>query len=204
MKTTTRILIALLLVVSLLCALCVFVSAEGEDETTPDPETAVSEENEASEAVEEKGGFADALWDFVASHAAAIFSGASLAGIGVLFFLWKKGLLPIVDRVLKKIAESVTTTSKSLEGKNDEMSKTLLGFLEQLEPYLPMLKELTESLQSVKADKEAQLIINKGVFDLLGMIIETARIPDSVKEQYRLEKVKAEKAMMEIEAGESE
>lgn len=204
MKTTTRILIALLLVVSLLCALCVFVSAEGEDETTPEPETAVSEENGASETVEDKVGFADALWDFVASHAATIFSGVSLAGIGVLFFLWKKGLLPIVDRVLKKIAESVTTTSKSLEGKNDEMSKTLLGFLERLEPYLPMLKDLTESLQSVKADKEAQLIINKGVFDLLGMIIETARIPDSVKEQYRLEKVKADKAMMEIEAGDSE
>ena len=36
------------------------------------------------------------------------------------------------------------------------------------------------------------------------MIIETARVPDSVKEQYRLEKVKAEKAMMEIEAGDSE
>lgn len=203
MKLTTRIFIALLLVVSLLCALCVFVSAEGEDETTPEPETAVSEENGASEAVE-KQGFADALWDFVASHAATIFSGASLAGIGVLFFLWKKGLLPIVDRVLKKIAESVTTTSASLEGKNDEMSKTLLGFLERLEPYLPMLKDLTESLQSVKAEKDAQLIINKGVFDLLGMIIETARIPDSVKEQYRLEKVKADKAMMEIEAGDSE
>ena len=205
MKTTTRILIALLLVVSLLCALCVFVSAEGEDETTPAPEIAVSEENGASETVEEKVGFADALWDFVASHAAAIFSGASLAGIGVLFFLWKKGLLPIVDRVLKKIAESVTTTSKSLEGKNDEMSKTLLGFLEQIQPYLPLLKELTESLQSVKTEKEAQLIIDKGVFDLLGLIIESGRVPDSVKEQYRLYKVKADEAIYELEgSGDSE
>lgn len=203
MKTSTRILIALLLVLALSFAFCLFVSAEGEDENAPEPENAVSEENGASEAVE-KQGFASVVWDWVSEHLPEIFSGAGVVGIGVLLFLWKKGLLPIVDRVLKKIAESVTTTSKSLEGKNDEMSKTLLVFLEKIQPYLPLLKELTESLHSVKAEKEAQLIINKGVFDLLGMIIETARIPDSVKEQYRLEKVKAEKAMMEIEAGDSE
>lgn len=203
MKTTTRILIALLLVLSLLCAFCVFVSAEGEDENAPEPEIAVSEENGASEGVE-KQGFADALWDFVGDNADTIFSGIALAGIGTLLFLWKKGLIPIVSGVLAKISKSVTDTSSSLEDKSDEMSQTLLGFLKQVEPYLPMLKDLTESLHSVKAEKDAQLIINKGVFDLLGMIIETARIPDSVKEQYRLEKVKAEKAMMEIEAGDSE
>lgn len=203
MKTTTRIFIALLLVLSLLCAFCLFVSAEGEDENAPEPEIAVSEENGASEGVE-KQGFADALWDFVGDNADTIFSGIALAGIGTLLFLWKKGLIPIVSGVLAKISKSVTDTSSSLKDKSDEMSQTLLGFLKQVEPYLPMLKDLTESLHSVKAEKDAQLIINKGVFDLLGMIIETARIPDSVKEQYRLEKVKAEKAMMEIEAGDSE
>lgn len=204
MKTTTRIFIAFILILSLLSAFCLFVSAEGEDENAPEPEIAVSEENEASEAVEEKDGWATVLWDFISSNADAIFSGIALAGIGTLLFLWKKGLIPIVSGVLAKISKSVTDTSASLEGKSDEMSQTMLGFLKQIEPYLPMLKDLTESLQSVKAEKEAQLIINKGVFDLLGMIIETARVPDSVKEQYRLEKVKAEKAMMEIEAGDSE
>lgn len=205
MKLTTRILIALLLVLSFCFAFCLFVSAEEADENAPEPEIAVSEENGASEAVEEKDGWATVLWDFVARNADTIFSGIALAGIGTLLFLWKKGLIPIVSGVLAKISKSVTDTSASLDGKSDEMSQTLLGFLKKIEPYLPMLKDLTESLQSVKAEKEAQLVINKGVFDLLGMIIETARIPDSVKEQYRLEKVKADKAMMEIEgSGDSE
>ena len=166
MKTTTRILIALLLVLSFLCVFCLFVSAEGEDETTPEPEIAVSEENGASETVE-KQGFASVVWEFVADNADAIFSGIALAGIGTLLFLWKKGLIPIVSGVLAKISKSVTDTSASLEGKSDEMSKTMLLFLKRLEPYLPMLKDLTESLQSVKAEKDAQLIINKGVFDIL-------------------------------------
>lgn len=201
MKTTTRVLLVLLLVLSLLSALCIFVSAEEADESATEPEIAVSEENGASQTVEEKQGFASVVWDWVSEHLPEIFSGAGVVGVGVLLFLWKKGLLPIVDRVLKRIAESVTTTSKSLEGKNDEMSKTLLGFMEQIQPYLPLLKELTESLKAVRSEKEAQIVINKGVFDMLGLIIETARVPDSVKEQYRLYKAKADKAMMEIEAG---
>jgi len=205
MKTTIRILVALLLVLSLCSAFCLFVSADAADENAPEPEIAVSEENGASETVEEKVGFADAVWGFVSSHAAAIFSGASLAGIGVLFFLWKKGLLPIVDRVLKKIAQSVTTTSKSLEGKSDAMSQTMLGFLKQIEPYLPMLKDLTESLHSVKAEKDAQLIINRETVNLLCLMVETARFPDSVKEQARLYKTECDKAMMENEgSGDSE
>lgn len=201
MKNTTRFFIAFILILSLCLALCLFVSAEEAEENAPEPQIAVSEENGASETVEETQGFASVVWDWVSEHLPEIFSGAGVVGVGVLLFLWKKGLLPIVDRVLKKIAESVTTTSKSLEGKNDEMSKTLLGFMEQIQPYLPLLKELTESLKAVRSEKEAQLVINKGVFDMLGLIIETARVPDSVKEQYRLYKAKADKAMMEIEAG---
>ena len=84
------------------------------------------------------------------------------------------------------------------------MAKTLLDFTKQIEPYLPLLKDLASTMKAAKTEKDAQLIIDKGVFDLLGLIIETGRVPASVKEQYRLYKAKADDAMMEIEAGDSE
>ena len=203
MKTTTRILIALLLVVSLLCALCVFVSAEGEDETTPEPETAVSEENGASEAVE-KQGFADALWDFFGDNADKILAGANTALAIILMWMYKRSLIPSVGKSLSQINGAVTTTTAALAEQNNATATSVKLIVDMFQPFLLRTEELTNALTTIKSEKEAQLIINKGVFDLLGMIIETARIPDSVKEQYRLEKVKADKAMMEIEAGDSE
>lgn len=203
MKTTTRILIALLLVVSLLCALCVFVSAEGEDETTPEPEIAVSEENGASETVE-KQGFASAVWEFVADNVGEIFAGANTALAAILLWLYRRSLIPSVGKSLTMINGAVTTTTAALAEQNNATATSVKLIVDMLQPFLLRTEELTNALSAIKTDKEAQLIINKGVFDLLGMIIETARVPDSVKEQYRLEKVKAEKAMMEIEAGDSE
>ena len=203
MKTTTRILIALLLVVSLLCALCVFVSAEGEDETTPEPEIAVSEENGASEAVK-KQGFADALWDFVGDNADKILAGANTALAIILMWMYKRSLIPSVGKSLSQINGAVTTTTAALEEQNNATATSVKLIVDMLQPFLLRTEELTNALSTIKSEKKAQLIINKGVFDLLGMIIETARVPDSVKEQYRLEKVKAEKALMEIEAGDSE
>ena len=203
MKTTTRILIALLLVVSLLCALCVFVSAEGEDETTPEPEIAVSEENGASEAVK-KQGFADARWDFVGDNADKILAGANTALAIILMWMYKRSLIPSVGKSLSQINGAVTTTTAALEEQNNATATSVKLIVDMLQPFLLRTEELTNALSTIKSEKKAQLIINKGVFDLLGMIIETARVPDSVKEQYRLEKVKAEKALMEIEAGDSE
>ena len=99
---------------------------------------------------------------------------------------------------------AVSETSRTLAEQNNATATSVKLIVDMLQPFLSRTKELTTALSTIKSEKDAQLIINKGVFDLLGMIIETARIPDSVKEQYRLEKVKAEKAMMEIEAGDSE
>lgn len=203
MKTTNRILIALLLVLSFLCAFCLFVSAEGEDENAPEPEIAVSEENGASEAVE-KQGFADALWDFVGDNADKILAGANTALAIILVWMYKRSLIPSVGKSLTMINGAVSETSKTLAEQNNATATSVKLIVDMLQPFLSRTEGLTTALSTIKSEKEAQLIINKGVFDLLGMIIETARVPDSVKEQYRLEKVKADKAMMEIEAGDSE
>ena len=203
MKTTTRILIALLLALSLLCAFCLFVSAEGEDETTPEPETAVSEENGASEAVE-KQGFASAVWEFVSDNANKIFAVANATLTSILLWQYRRSLLPSVGKTLTMINGAVSQTSKTLAEQNGATATSVNLIVDMLQPFLSRTEELTTALSTIKSEKQAQLIINKGVFDLLGMIIETARVPDSVKEQFRLEKVKADKAMMEIEAGDSE
>lgn len=204
MKTTTRILIALLLVLSLLCAFCLFVSAEGEDENAPEPEIAVSEENGASEEVETKT-FGDVVSGFISDHRGELLSVASLILTGILAYLWKKRLLPSVGNSLSQINGAVTLTTAALADKSDAMSQTLLEFLKKIEPYLPMLKDLAESLQSVKAEKDAQLIINRETVNLLCLMVETARFPDSVKEQARLYKTECDKAMMENEgSGDSE
>lgn len=198
MKTTTRIILALILVLSLCSALCLFVSAEGTDENTPEPEIAADAENGASEAVE-KQGFASVLMDFVSDNADTIFAGATTALSLLLMWLFRKSLIPSVGKSLSEINGAVTTTSAALADQTNEMSQSLLGFLKKIEPYLPLLKNLTDSLQDVKSEKQAQLVIDKGVFDLLGLIVEAGRVPDSVKEQYRLYKAKADAAMMEIE-----
>lgn len=204
MKTTTRILIALLLVVSLLCALCVFVSAEGEDETTPEPETAVSEENGASEAVE-KQGFASAVWEFVSDNADKIFAVANAALASILLWQYRRSLIPSVGKSLTMINGAVSETSRTLAEQNNATATSIKLIVDILQPFLSRTEELTTALSTIKSEKEAQLIIDKGVFDLLGLIIETGRVPDSVKEQYRLYKAKADGAMMEIEgSGDSE
>lgn len=205
MKATTRIILALVLAFSLCFAFCLFVSAEEADENATEPQIAVSEENGASETVEEKQGFASVLWDFVADNADKIFSVANTALAVILMWLYKRSLIPSVGKSLSQINGAVTTTTAALEGQTNEMATTIVGFMQKIEPYLPLLKGLTDTLQSAKTEKQAQLVIDKGVFDLLGLIVEAGRVPDSVKEQYRLYKAKADAAMMEIErSGDSE
>ena len=115
MKTTTRILIALLLVISLLCAFCLFVSADETDENAPEPEIAASEENGASETVE-KQGFASAVWEFVSDNADKIFAMANTALAAILLWLYKRSLIPSVGKSLERIDGAVTLTSAALEG----------------------------------------------------------------------------------------
>lgn len=122
----------------------------------------------------------------------------------VLLYLFKKGLIPSTATALGTINAVVDSAAAKLDGKTDEISKTLTDTLSQVQPFLDNAVALTAELQTVKAEKEAQVKIDKAVFDLLGLIVESGRIPESVKEQYRLYKASVDGEIKALEAKKGE
>ncbi|MBO4284267.1 MAG: hypothetical protein J5958_06570 [Clostridia bacterium] len=145
MKTFSRAILVLILIVSLLCAFCVLASAAEPTDDTPETETAVEAENEASETVEQteqKKSFASVVMDFFADNSDTIFAGASAALAGVLIYLFKHGFAPSLSNSLNMFNKATNKTMTALAGQNSEIAVNIATIAATISPFLTRAEEL--------------------------------------------------------------
>ena len=208
MKTFSRVILALILIVSLLFAFSILASAAEPTDDAPETANAVEAENGASKTVEQteqKKSFASAVMDFFTDNSDTIFAGASLALTAVLMYFYRHGFIPSLSNSLNKFNNATNETMTVLADQNNDVAVKIATIAETISPFIARVDKLMKELSTLKSEKEAQAKIDKGVFDLLGLIIESGRVPDSVKEQYRLYKAKLDGEIEKVEgSGDSE
>lgn len=192
----------LVLLVCLVFSLLTVVSFAEVSTVTPEAETAATEEKTAT--------WSETIAAWFADNMESIFSGASLGGVAVLMFLFKKGLIPTVGAAVTKISGAVDSAKEKLGEVADGTSAEMKAFankfapiLERLEGYTDVIDAAMAEVATAKTEKEILIASLEETNKLLLSMIEASRLPESVKEKARLAKAKQD-ACIEALRGDKE
>lgn len=207
-------LLALLLALSMI--LCLGIACFAEEPTDPpaleetappaSEETAPPAEDEAAplpsedsdEATEEPASFT--FVDWVYDNLDKIFTGTGLAASIVVAYFFKKKLLPsvgvFVTQIMGIVKEIKENASDSALMQNEEIKK----FFDKVSPTLDEVhqnadacKKALDLVEQSKNEKEAMTVAMQEMSSVLLAMIESSRLPESVKEKARLSEINTKK-----------
>lgn len=180
----------LMLCIALTFSLCLSVSAEE-----------VSED--VTEEVVEDETIASIIYGFCAEHSGEIFSALSFLGAFILSVLYKKGLLPAVNKSVDLLANSlkagITEAKKMAEDTDGNLNK----FMESIQPTIEKLEgipavvkqmyeknaQLEEELKKATTEREILAKALKSESRMFYELFMSSNLP-----QYQKDKVSREKA----------
>lgn len=196
MKKISLLILLVCLVFSLLS-----LSAFAEDEVTaPEAETSAEAEKTAS--------WSETVTAWLGDNLDSIFTGASLGGVAILMYLFKKGLLPAVSGAFVKIGDTVTAAKDKLGAVADETKGAVADFIEKFAPILEKVDSLSDTVDKSlaalqRANDEKDLLVSalEESSKLLVDMISASRLPESVKEAARLTKAKHDSLVDSLRSG---
>lgn len=183
-----KISLLILLICFVFSLLTVFSLAEGE---VPPSDAVNVAENEKTAT------WSESISAWIGDNIDSIFTGASLGGVAILMYLFKKGLLPMVGAAFGKITETVKDAKEGLDKVAEDAAGELRGFIERFKPVLEkieaqssMIEKAMDEINNLKTEREVVAASYEETSALLISMIEGSRLPESVKEKARLTKAK--------------
>lgn len=178
------------------------------EEIEAEPSTAVQTADSPS-TPDEHQPFSETVAKWLASNMNYIFSGACAIASAVLIWLFKRGLIPQMASYLGKVNKTVDEAKNKLgevaDGTDEQVKKFISQFtpaLDAVANYADGFKAAMLEVQKSKSEKEAMTNALASQSRLILSMIEAARLPESVKEQARLEKVKMDASIAALRAPE--
>lgn len=173
------------------------------DVVSPPPSTENTEEVEKTP--EEPASFT--FVDWVYDNLDKIFTGTGLAASLVVAYFFKKKLLPsvgvFVTQIMGIVKEIKENASDSAFMQNEEIKK----FFDKVSPTLDEVhqnadacKKALDLVEQSKNEKEAMTIAMQEMSSVLLAMIESSRLPESVKEKARLSEINTKKLVDSLRA----
>jgi hypothetical protein len=192
-KTFTKILALTVSVFILLSLFCSFCSATGER----DESEIVGIENEVQGPSDDNGEERESAFalcfDYLSRYAGEIFSALAFISSILIVFLYKKGLIPIVNKSLRAIGGAVSsmknavekngTDSKELSTRLTEILDTTGNAIDRLTDNLELAGERLSALEESANDKEKLMLVLEGQCDLLYDVFMSSSLPQYKKDE---------------------
>lgn len=129
-----------------------------------------------------------------------IFTGSGLAASIVIAYLFRKKLLPNVAAVIGQISTAVVDIKKGAAESSLMQNEDVRAFFEKNQPILDEVhknadacKKALELVEQSKGEREAMTVAMQEMSSVLLAMIESSRLPESVKEKARLSEINTKK-----------
>lgn len=144
---------ALALMIAVLLAVVCTTTAHAEEsvETVYETETAETAAPAEEPAGEEDRLLSEQIWDTILTYKDDLLSLAGLIISIVLAYVFKRGLVPLVERIFAKLSEEIGTGT----GKLNESSEALNGTLKDVKALMEKVEQYSELLNNAKTREEA-------------------------------------------------
>ena len=144
---------ALALMIAVLLAVVCTTTAHAEEsvETVYETETAETAAPAEEPAGEEDRLLSEHIWDTILTYKDDLLSLAGLIISIVLAYVFKRGLVPLVERIFAKLSEEIGNGT----GKLNESSEALNGTLKDVKALMEKVEQYSELLNNAKTREEA-------------------------------------------------
>ncbi len=144
---------ALALMIAVLLAVVCTTTAHAEEsvETVYETETAETAAPAEEPAGEEDRLLSEQIWDTILTYKDDLLSLAGLIISIVLAYVFKRGLVPLVERIFAKLSEEIGNGT----GKLNESSEALNGTLKDVKALMEKVEQYSELLNNAKTREEA-------------------------------------------------
>ena len=167
--------------------------------------TAAAEEVETIPEAEEPSTASSAIADFFVENIGSILAGGSVAASLFIAWLFKKGLLPAVSAYVTKVSAGIGELRDNAEKYETAISDKVEAFFDKATPVLEsaeknaqLFGEAMSTIEQAKNEREAMTIAVRELTSITLAMIESSRLPESVKEKARIGAINAEKAIASI------
>lgn len=144
---------ALAMMIAVLLAVVCTTTAHAEEsvETVYETETAETAAPAEEPAGEEDRLLSEQIWDTILTYKDDLLSLAGLIISIVLAYVFKRGLVPLVERIFAKLSEEIGNGT----GKLNESSEALNGTLKDVKALMEKVEQYSELLNNAKTREEA-------------------------------------------------
>lgn len=170
-----------------------------------DTEQLAAEGNTEEASAEEKQTVSAGVSSWIEEHLDYLFSGGCLALSALVLLLFRRGLLPQVSSALSavrgvigKADEKLSAAADGTNARIDDFCREALPVLQKAEEMTLLLEKSASNIAQANSEREALVRAVDEWNALLMMVIEAARLPESVKEKARLSRVHTEQMLRQI------